>query len=77
MSKLNELHKGIMGMLYASANKQPVFILNDGQDWAYTDIESALEHIRQGVIDQVRDGDEYTITVKFMTPDEISGLSEQ
>lgn len=54
---------------------QIVFTVNDGQeDWVYTDLESALEHIQQGVLADANPGDTYAITLSRMTEAEIAAL---
>ncbi len=57
---------------------QIVFRLTDGQEtWAYTDLDSALEHIRQGVMDKAEPGDEYHLELALMTESEIAALPVQ
>jgi hypothetical protein len=52
-----------------------VYCVNDGQeDWIYTDIESALEHIKESVLDSAYPGEVYTITLARMTEAEIAAL---
>lgn len=56
---------------------QIVFKVTDGQEtWIYTDIETALEHIKQGVLDRAEPGDEYIISLALMTESEIAALPE-
>jgi hypothetical protein len=52
-----------------------VFLVTDAQEtWLYEDIESALEHIRQGVLHRSESGDEYSIELKTMTEAETAAL---
>jgi hypothetical protein len=54
---------------------QLVFQLTDGQEtYIYEDIESALEHIHQNVLDNVSPGDEYHLEVTAMTAAQIAAL---
>lgn len=56
---------------------QIVFKVTDGQEtWVYVDIETALEHIKQGVLDSANPGDEYHIELALMTERELAALPE-
>lgn len=60
-------------------NRIQVFILSDDQfgGLVYTNIEDALEHIRQGMLNgDLNKDDSFTITVDYLTQTEIDALPE-
>lgn len=52
-----------------------MFQVTDGQEsYVYEDIEAALEHIRQGVLDNASPGDEYSIEIVAMSESQVDAL---
>lgn len=58
--------------------KITLFEVQDGQErWIFEDWETALDHIRQGLLDEVREYDEYCLTVVCMSRAEYEALPVQ
>lgn len=57
--------------------RKQVYKVTDGQDtWVYDDIESALEHIREGLYDATSE-ETMTIEVAFITQAEYDAIPVQ